>query len=145
LGRGPLIGAVFGITGKGLIMFSHVTIGTNNLSLARKFYDPVLQVLGHLCFSEGNNHRAYGKKDGEQIWIIAPFDGEKATAGNGTHIAFIASDRESVNNFHRKALAFGGIDEGQPGLRKHYHPAYYGAYIRDLDGNKLQAVCHKKF
>ena len=125
-------------------MFSHVTIGTNNLDLARKFYDPVLQVLGHLCFSKGDNHRAYGKKDGEQIWIIAPFDGKKATAGNGTHIAFIAGDRESVDNFHMKALEFGGTDEGQPGLRTHYHPAYYGAYIRDLDGNKLQAVCHKK-
>ena len=125
-------------------MFSHVTIGTNNLNRAKGFYDPVLEVLGHHCFSEGDKHRAYGKKDGEQIWIISPFDGKKATVGNGTHVAFIASDREAVDNFHAKALALGGINEGQPGLRTHYHPAYYGAYIRDLDGNKLQAVCHKK-
>ena len=64
-------------------MFSHVTIGTNNLNRAKGFYDPVLQVLGHHCFSEGDKHRAYGKKDGEQIWIISPFDGKKQQSEMG--------------------------------------------------------------
>jgi predicted lactoylglutathione lyase len=58
-------------------------------------------------------------------------------------VAFGAQSREAVDAFHAAALAAGGSDEGAPGLRAHYHPNYYGAYVRDLDGNKLCAVCHK--
>jgi predicted lactoylglutathione lyase len=88
---------------------------------------------------------AYGKLAGAQIWLIRPFDGKEATIGNGNHIALIAIDRQSVDNFHATALELGGTNEGNPGLRIHYHKGYYGAYIRDPEGNKLQAVCHKNF
>ena len=79
---------------------------------------------------------------GEKIFIGATFDGKPATCGNGTHVAFLAKDRATVDAFYTAALAQGGSDEGPPGLRAHYHPNYYGAYVRDPDGNKLQAVCH---
>jgi catechol 2,3-dioxygenase-like lactoylglutathione lyase family enzyme len=124
-------------------MFSHVTIGTNNIHQAQNFYGPVLKTLGHSCFSRSSSFLAYGKLAGAQIWLIHPFDGKEATIGNGIHIALIAIDRQSVDNFHATALELGGTNEGSPGLRIHYHKGYYGAYIRDPEGNKLQAVCHK--
>ena len=65
-----------------------------------------------------------------------------ATAGNGSTVAFDAPSRAAVDAFHAAALEGGGTDEGAPGLRLLYHPNYYGAYVRDLDGNKLCAVCH---
>jgi catechol 2,3-dioxygenase-like lactoylglutathione lyase family enzyme len=71
-----------------------------------------------------------------------PFDGNAATVGNGGHAAFNADSRAAVDKFHAAALAGGGTDEGRPGLRPHYNENYYGAYVRDPDGNKLQAVCH---
>lgn len=126
-------------------MFSHITIGTNNIHQAQNFYGPVLKTLGHSCFSSSSSFLAYGKLAGAQIWLIRPFDGKEATIGNGNHIALIAIDRQSVDNFHATALELGGTNEGSPGLRMHYHKGYYGAYIRDPEGNKLQAVCHKNF
>ena len=63
-------------------------------------------------------------------------------AGNGVTVAFDAPSRAAVDAFHAAALAAGGSDEGPPGIREHYHPNYYGAYVRDPDGNKLCVVCH---
>ena len=123
-------------------MFSHVTIGTNDLERAAAFYDEVMKALGHERFYAGDGLMGYGKADGDQTWVVNPYDGEPATVGNGTHIAFLARDRASVNAFHAAAMSNGGSDEGVPGLRPHYHENYYGAYVRDPDGNKLQAVCH---
>jgi len=85
---------------------------------------------------------AFGLPTGPKTFIGTPFDGQEARAGNGVHIAYFAADRATVDAFHAAALANGGSDEGAPGLRPHYHPNYYGAYVRDPDGNKLQAVCH---
>ena len=58
------------------------------------------------------------------------------------HIAFRAADRAAVDAFHAAALAAGGIDNGGPGVRPHYHPHYYGAFVRDPDGHNIEAVCH---
>jgi len=77
------------------------------------------------------------------IFICLPLDGQPASWGNGTHIAFNAEDREQVHAFHEHALAHGGTCEGPPGPRPHYGPDYYAAYVRDPDGNKLQAVCRR--
>ena len=125
-------------------MFSHVTVGTNDMDRARRFYDAVLSTLGHRRFAEGQGHTGYGAPDSAQIWILAPFNSELASVGNGGHVAFPAPDRVAVDGFHAAALAHGGADEGAPGPRPQYHPGYYGAYVRDPDGNKIQAVCHRR-
>jgi len=79
-----------------------------------------------------------------RIFIYYPFDERPATWGNGTHVAFIANSRAAVDEFHKAALTNGGFDEGAPGIRKEYKPDYYAAYVRDPDGNKLQAVCYNR-
>ena len=123
-------------------MFSHATIGTNDIDRAVTFYDAVFACLGIERFYLKDDHAGYGKAHDDQVWVMKPFDGNPATVGNGTHIAFLAESRTQVDAFHDAALAHGGSDEGVPGLRPHYHPNYYGAYVRDPDGNKIQAVCH---
>ena len=86
----------------------------------------------------------FGELAGLKLFIVSPFDGGRAAPGNGPHAAFLAPDRAAVDAFHAAALAHGGTDEGTPGLRPHYHANYYGAYVRDPDGNKLQAVSHRR-
>lgn len=125
-------------------MFSHVTLGTNDWQRARPFWQAVMAVLGHPILFEHEHGIAYGEAIGPKIFIGPAFDGLEATHGNGTHVAFHAKSRATVDAFHATALQHGGTDEGAPGLRPHYHPHYYGAYVRDPDGNKLQAVCHSK-
>lgn len=124
-------------------MFSHVTLGTNDFSKAEPFYDAVMAVLGHPVMFKAPGVAAYGTPTGPKVFIVPPFDGKAAAAGNGVHVAFAVDSRETVDAFYQAALAHGGRDEGAPGLRPHYHPNYYGAYVRDPDGNKIQAVCHR--
>jgi catechol 2,3-dioxygenase-like lactoylglutathione lyase family enzyme len=123
-------------------MFSHVTLGTNDWARAKPFWDAVSGVLGLPVLFAYDGGVAYGPAAGPKIFIGPTFDGRPATNGNGTHVAFLAKDRATVDAFHAAALTHGGTDEGPPGPRPHYHPNYYGAYVRDPDGNKLQAVCH---
>ena len=86
----------------------------------------------------------YGPPDGRpQLWIVQPLDKKAATAGNGITIGLDAPNRTAVDKAHAVAMAAGGSDEGKPGLRTHYHPNYYGAYVRDPDGNKVCIVCHR--
>jgi len=125
-------------------MFSHVTLGTNDWTRAKPFWAAVTEALGIPVLFEYDGGIAYGEATGPKVFIGPPFDGQPATHGNGTHVAFIAGDRATVDAFYAAALANGGADEGPPGPRPHYHPNYYGAYVRDPDGNKLQAVCHRK-
>jgi predicted lactoylglutathione lyase len=79
----------------------------------------------------------------EPFWVVLPNDEKEATPGNGVTVAFDAPTHAAVDAFHAAAIAAGGSDEGPPGPREHYHADYYGAYVRDLDGNKLCVVCHK--
>jgi predicted lactoylglutathione lyase len=87
---------------------------------------------------------AYGRAGGRpQLWVLNPADKNAATVGNGITIGLEASDRPAVDAAYKAGMSSGGKDEGAPGLRTHYHPNYYGAYLRDPDGNKVCVVCHK--
>lgn len=118
-------------------MLSGVCIGTNDIEGAAKFYDAVLATIGMTCVLSEPAERGYAGADGRiTLFVVAPYNRQPATSGNGTQIMFYAADEATVRAFHNTAMKYGGQDEGPPGPR-HYHPAYYGAYVRDLDGNKL--------
>lgn len=125
-------------------MFSHVTVGTNDLDAAKKFYDAVAKALGLARKADHPESVGYGPPDGRpQLWVLRPADKKTATAGNGITVGLEAGARSAVDAAYAAGLAAGGTDEGRPGLRKHYHPNYYGAYLRDPDGTKVCVVCHK--
>ena len=123
-------------------MFSHVTVGTKDATRAGAFYDAVLATLGISEFYRDEAAIGYGAEGQPGFWVLPPFNGKPMHPGNGTHTAFNASSRAEVDAFYQAALTLGGSGEGAPGLRPQYHEHYYGAYVRDPDGNKLQAVCH---
>ena len=129
-------------------MFSHFTLGANDLKRSRRFYDAVMSSLGQTLIQAApeEGYLMYGPPDQgyPHLFICSPFDGLPATWSNGFHIAFNAADTAMVDRFHATALAEGGYDEGAPGLRPHYAADYYGAYVRDPDGNKLQTVCYSE-
>lgn len=122
-------------------MIHHISLGTNDVGRAKVFYDAVFAVLGLRLLSQDDKSLDYGV--GTIFFSLeTPVDGKKATAGNGVHIAFMAQDPAMVDEFHRVALENGGTDDGAPGLRPEYNPHYYGVFVRDPDGNKIEAVTH---
>jgi catechol 2,3-dioxygenase-like lactoylglutathione lyase family enzyme len=125
-------------------MLHHVSVGVRDVAKAAAFYDSVLKALGYervMDFSP--NAIAYGEsKDRPQFWIGLPHDQNVANAGNGAHVGFSAASKEAVAEFHAAALKAGGSNNGEPGPRPDYGPDYYGAFIYDLDGNKIEAVLH---
>ena len=128
-------------------MFSYVSIGTRNLARSIAFYDAVLAPLGHTRIDDYDpdaRSAAWGLDDpGPHLWVTLPFDGQPAAPGNGSMVSFLADSRAIVDAFYAAALAQGGSDEGAPGLRPQYGPHFYAAYVRDPDGNKLNAVCYR--
>jgi catechol 2,3-dioxygenase-like lactoylglutathione lyase family enzyme len=120
-------------------MIHHVSLGTNDLEKAKAFYDAVMPQLGLRCIKKSERILAYGIT--ETIFSIErPADGERATAGNGSHVAFHAGRRNVVRACHRAGLANGGRDGGAPAVRSEYDPNYYAAFLRDPDGNKVEIV-----
>jgi catechol 2,3-dioxygenase-like lactoylglutathione lyase family enzyme len=118
-------------------MIGYVTLGTNDLALATRFYDAIAAELGVGRMMESETFIAWGKPGGGAgVGLTRPFDGAAASVGNGVMVALEASDRAQVGRLHEIALANGGSDEGPPGERS---PGFYAAYFRDPDGNKLNA------
>jgi len=120
-------------------ILSHVSLGTNAYEKARDFYDRVMAALGATRLIEHPGAAAYGRRFPE-FWLQVPIDGRPATVGNGSHIGFFAYSRKQVDDFYAAALAAGGRDDGAPGPRPDYGPQYYGCFVRDLDGNKVEAT-----
>jgi catechol 2,3-dioxygenase-like lactoylglutathione lyase family enzyme len=124
-------------------VLSHITVGTDDIERATAFYDAVLGELGTPRKRRGESFAGWGTEGEAAFYVTRPFDRQAMGVGNGTSVLFLAPSRDAVDRFWRKATALGAKDEGPPGLRPHYHANYYGAYLRDLDGNKIGAVCHK--
>ncbi|RHW18805.1 VOC family protein [Sphingomonas gilva] len=122
-------------------MIHHLSVGTNDTARARTFYDPVMAVVGLRRMDADSESLDYGI-GAFLLSIETPVDGNPATPGNGVHIAFTAEDRAMVDRFYRTALDNGGSDAGAPGLRPEYNANYYGAFVRDPDGNKIEAVTY---
>ncbi|MEO1018605.1 MAG: VOC family protein [Pseudomonadota bacterium] len=120
-------------------ILSHISIGTNEFDRAVAFYDRVLPSLGCKRIMEHPGAVAWGKLYPE-FWVQTPVDGEPASIGNGTHISFLALDQASVDAFHKSAIEAAAQDDGAPGPRPMYGEPYYGCFVRDLDGHKIEAA-----
>jgi catechol 2,3-dioxygenase-like lactoylglutathione lyase family enzyme len=121
-------------------MLHHVSVGVADVTNAARFYDPVLAALGYRRVMEFLPY-AIGYGDGApEFWVQLPHDQQAASAGNGVHVGFAAASQDAVRAFHQAALAAGATDEGAPGPRPEYSPNYYGAFVRDPEGHKLEAV-----
>ncbi len=127
-------------------MFSHITVGATNLSKAAAFYDAILLPLGlerrHVTPDGGPEAACWASSDGRlpRFYVYMPFNREPATVGNGSMAAFLAPSKDAVDVAYSAGMKAGGTDEGAPGERPHYGLGYYGAYLRDPDGNKVHLV-----
>lgn len=119
-------------------MFDHIGLGVSDLEASKTFYLRALAPLGVAVVMEGPYGVGLGRKDKPSFWL------HQATEKPAPlHLAFAAGDRRQVDEFHRAALAAGGTDNGPPGLRPHYHPSYYAAFVIGPDGHNVEAVCHR--
>ena len=119
-------------------MIGYVTLGTNDIARAAEFYDALLQEIGASRVMETDKFIAWAVAPHKPaLSVTKPFDGNAASVGNGVMVALAVNSREKVDALHQKALDLGGKDEGAPGPRG--DSGFYGAYFRDLDGNKLNA------
>ena len=125
-------------------MLDHLGLTVSDFKRAKAFYDAALAPLGVAVMMEvtpeqtgGSSHLGYGSDGKPYVWI-----GDAGATTGSLHVAFVAPDRATVDAFYAAALAAGGRDNGPPGLREHYHPTYYGAFVLDPDGHNIEAVCH---
>jgi catechol 2,3-dioxygenase-like lactoylglutathione lyase family enzyme len=125
-------------------MLDHLGLTVSDFARGRAFFDAALAPLGIGVVMEvtpeetgGSSHAGYGSDGKPYFWI-----GSAGPATGSLHVAFVAADRASVDAFYAAALAAGGRDNGPPGIRAHYHPNYYGAFVLDPDGHNIEAVCH---
>jgi catechol 2,3-dioxygenase-like lactoylglutathione lyase family enzyme len=125
-------------------MIDHMGIAAADFEASKRFYDAALAALRIVPLMEltpaqtgGYRGIGYGADGKPFFWL-----GSGGPRGTGIHVAFTASSRKEVDAFYEAALAAGGKDNGAPGLRPHYHPHYYGAFVFDPDGINIEAVCH---
>jgi catechol 2,3-dioxygenase-like lactoylglutathione lyase family enzyme len=128
-------------------MIDHLSTYATRYTATKSFYEAALSMLGYSVQTErvfdsdpalpGRRACAFGPEGRSLFWVI-----EVREPYSPRHVAFIARDRKSVDEFHRAGLAAGGEDNGEPGLRPIYHEHYYGSFLTDPDGNNVEAVCH---
>ena len=122
-------------------MSVYMTVGAIDSAKSNAFYDAVLATIGWSKQTECPGWRAYSNDgQGPVLWVCKPFNGEAASAGNGSMIGFMASSPAEVDAFYEAAMTHGGTDEGAPNPRPHYGPNWYSAYVRDPAGNKMSIV-----
>jgi catechol 2,3-dioxygenase-like lactoylglutathione lyase family enzyme len=121
-------------------MLHHVSVGVRDVERAVKFYDAVLGALGYKRVMEFLPYAVGYGDTAPAFWVQLPHNQQVATAGNGVHVSFIARSQEAVNRFHDVAMEMGAQNAGEPGPRPDYSPDYYGAFVFDFDGNKLEAT-----
>jgi catechol 2,3-dioxygenase-like lactoylglutathione lyase family enzyme len=125
-------------------MLDHIGFAVSDFARSRAFYAQALAPLGIAVLMEvdasvtgKDSHAGFGEDGKPYFWI-----GSGAALGGSLHVAFAVSDRAMVRAFYDAALAAGGRDNGAPGLRAHYHPHYFAAFVLDPDGHNVEAVCH---
>jgi len=130
-------------------MLDHISYSVNNFEKSAAFYDATLSLLGYerLYSSTGGQDKSagYGKEGKPAFWIGTDHDAsnkEHVGAARGVHIAFQAQSPEDINRWHAKCLELGGKDNGAPGPRPEYHPSYYGGFVIDPNGWRIEAVLH---
>ncbi|QQS13397.1 MAG: VOC family protein [Rhodospirillales bacterium] len=119
-------------------MLDHVSITTTDLDRAQVFYDAVLGALGHPRVNRRERSIGYGARDSGACYLSVYLSAN--VVPDNRHWCFRAPSRAAVRAFHAAALAHGGADDGPPGIREIYSPVYYGAFVRDPDGNRIEAV-----
>ena len=126
-------------------MLDHIGFAVSDYAKAKAFYIAALKPLGISLMMEvtpemsgGTWHAGFGKDGKPFFWI----GDSKTKNSTGLHVAFVAASRAEVDAFYQAAMAAGGMDNGKPGLRPHYHKNYYGAFVHDAAGNNIEAVCH---
>ena len=119
-------------------MFDHIMLKVKDLKASKRFYTAALAPLGFAAEYEGDGVLGFGPKGAPALWLSA---GE---SHGPVHIAFAAKDRAAVRSFYTAALPAGGKDNGKPGLRPQYHANYYGGFVKDPDGNNIEAVSHQE-
>ena len=118
-------------------MIDHTGVNVGDQETAKSFYSKALAPLGYRLVHEQGPFLGFADSAGLSLGVV-----RRDPVGGG-HVAFACDDRATVDAFHAAALEAGGMDNGAPGLRTHYHEHYYAAFVHDPDGNNIEAVCHK--
>lgn len=119
-------------------MIDHVILNVENLEVSKRFYAEALAPLGYEIVWNLEKWVGFGQAGKADFWITL-----REPPHTKVHVAFGCEERETVDRFYAAALRAGGKDNGPPGIREHYHPNYYGAFVFDPDGNNIEAVCHE--
>jgi catechol 2,3-dioxygenase-like lactoylglutathione lyase family enzyme len=118
-------------------MIDHTAVNVSDLEASKRFYDKALKPLGYSLTFEVGDFLGYAEGPMPSFGVV------RRDPTGGGHVAFSCDDRAMVDAFYEAATKAGGRDNGAPGVREHYHASYYAAFVHDLDGNNIEAVCHK--